>query len=175
MNETISYSPVCCRSSAVGMAPSCSPWGRGLSCSGVGNTGLTLLSISTAFLNWVYTSGSLTANKMWMFRTKQIKHFLPDHLYPLLPGHVVKWKIISVVQCGPPAGVHTDLHLRTDILHSFLHIQFFWCYLDDEAIKQKISVTTKCHKVAASTTVGERLLNYLVMESHSADRAQLLD
>lgn len=59
-DKTLGCSPVCCRSSAVGMAPSCSPEGRGFSCSGVGNSGRTLLWVSTAFLNWVYTSGNLT-------------------------------------------------------------------------------------------------------------------
>ena len=43
----------------MGIDPSSRPRGRGLSWVGLGSTGLTLAWDSTAFLNWVYTSGSL--------------------------------------------------------------------------------------------------------------------
>jgi hypothetical protein len=40
------------------------PGGRGFSWSRVGKTGLTLPWVSTAFLNWVYTSGSLSQERI---------------------------------------------------------------------------------------------------------------
>ena len=43
----------------VGRAPSSRPGGRGLSLSGLGSSGLTLLRASTAVLKPVNTSGSL--------------------------------------------------------------------------------------------------------------------
>lgn len=83
------YSPFCSRSSAVGMGPSSNPWGRGFRCSGGGNTGLTLHWDSTAFLNWVYTSGSLTTPQVSVHNSERLiyrsegekEHFsLPDIL-----------------------------------------------------------------------------------------------
>lgn len=64
------------------MVPSSNPWGRGFRHSGGGNTGLTLHWDSTAFLNWVYTSGSLTTPQVnvknsncLIYHTEGEKHF----------------------------------------------------------------------------------------------------
>lgn len=86
------YLPFCPRSSTVGMAPSSSPWGRGFRHSGEGNRGLTLHWDSTAFLNWVYTSGSLTTPHVaQVFNLPQIGGekttlFFPDNL-----SHLDMW------------------------------------------------------------------------------------
>lgn len=157
------------------MAPSCSPWGRGLSCSGFGNTGLTLLSISTAFLNWVYTSGSLTANMR-----KCLGLWATQTFSPRRPISSLTWTCGEMEDhlCGTvwtpsrcehgPSSVHRHPSLVSP--HSILLMLPGWWSHEAKNVK----ITTKCHKVAI-TTDGERLLNYLFMESHSADRAQLLD
>lgn len=127
------------------MAPSSSPWGRGFRRSGEGSTGLTLLWDSTAFLNWVYTSGSLTTPRAARaFNLPQIeKKKQPRH--PSSPRYVMEWKIISVVQRGPPAGVNFDLQLCADIFHSFLHIQFFGSDLQTQGreIKTRCDATVR--------------------------------
>lgn len=83
------YSPFCSRSVAVGMAPSSNPRGRGFRRSGEGNTGLTLHWDSTTFLNWVYTSGSLTTPQLKVYNSEPLSQrerkkkkalFLPDIL-----------------------------------------------------------------------------------------------
>lgn len=85
----------------------------------------------------------------------------------------MKWKIISVVQCGPPAGVNFDLQLCADIFHSFLHIQFFRSYLETQSQEIKVTISTQCD--ATVTPKLKKSFVYLFMEHHSADRAQLLD
>lgn len=56
----------------------------------------------------------------------------------------MKWKIISVVQCGPPASVNFDLQLCADIFHSFLHIQFFGSYLATPGQEIKVTINIMC-------------------------------
>lgn len=67
----------------------------------------------------------------------------------------MKWKIVSVVQRWPPAGVNFDLHLCADIFHSFLHLQFFWSYLETQSQEIKSQST---HTVAMNPYCNRKSL-----------------
>lgn len=85
----------------------------------------------------------------------------------------MKWEIISVVQCGPPAGVNFDPQLHADIFHSSLHIEFFGSYLETRS--QAIAINTQKWRDIYSEVKENKPFVYLFVERHSADRAQLLD
>lgn len=87
----------------------------------------------------------------------------------------MKWKIISVVQCGPPAGVNFDLQLCADIFDFFLHIQFFGSYLETQSQEIKVTISTQCEATVIPKFNRKKSFIYLFVEHHSADRAQLLD